>query len=136
MNIGKFLWGIVILIIGFIFLMVNFGLANYSIFSELWKLWPIILVVIGLTVLGRASSRPLEIIFDIVAVLLVLGAFLWFVLTMIKGETPFKTNSSTSNSTFSSETTTKEISETLNPSAQEGEINLKTGASTINLERY
>lgn len=131
MNVGKFLWGIVILIIGFIFLMVNFGLANYSVFNELWKLWPIILVVIGLGVLGKSLIKPFEIVFNVISILLVLGAFAWIVFTIIQAENSQGTISK--QDLRESTPATKEIREDLNPKAEKALVSIKTGAADFDI---
>lgn len=47
---SRTLWGVVIIIIGILFILENFGL--YS-FIDLGRLWPIILIIIGLAIISR-----------------------------------------------------------------------------------
>jgi uncharacterized membrane protein len=41
---SNFVWGIVLVILGLIFLLENFGL---DIFEHVWKLWPLVLIIWG-----------------------------------------------------------------------------------------
>jgi len=41
---SNFVWGIVLVILGLIFLLENFG---FDIFEHVWKLWPVVLIIWG-----------------------------------------------------------------------------------------
>jgi len=41
---SNFIWGIVLVILGLIFLLENFG---FDIFEHVWKLWPLVLIIWG-----------------------------------------------------------------------------------------
>lgn len=54
--------GIVLVILGFIFLLENFGL---DVFKHVWKFWPVILIIWGWTKIrnalrSRASVEPIR----------------------------------------------------------------------------
>lgn len=46
-------WGIILLCFGIIMLLVNTGLMEWSVFRSFWVLWPLLLVVAGVSVLAR-----------------------------------------------------------------------------------
>ena len=47
---SKAFWGVIIIILGVLFLLDNYGVYN---FINLARLWPVILIVIGLSILSR-----------------------------------------------------------------------------------
>jgi hypothetical protein len=66
-RMGPVFWPILLIAVGVIFLLSNLGLLPFDA-SQLWRLWPLILVVIGLDVLlqvswrrGRPGGEPLSI---------------------------------------------------------------------------
>ena len=46
-------WGIILLFFGLILLLVNLDIIDWSVFSSFWVLWPLLLVVAGVSVLAR-----------------------------------------------------------------------------------
>jgi len=48
--------GLIILLIGLILLANNFGFLSWRVWGELWRLWPLILIAIGLDLLFRGTS--------------------------------------------------------------------------------
>jgi len=66
-RMGPVFWPILLIAVGVIFLLSNLGMLPFDA-GQLWRLWPLILVVIGLDVLleafwrrGRPGSEPLSI---------------------------------------------------------------------------
>lgn len=47
------IWGLVLLVIGAIFLFNNFGLLPWGVWSSVWRLWPLILIVIAISILRK-----------------------------------------------------------------------------------
>ena len=45
---GKFIWGLLIILIGVVFLGINLGWWQNNIWSVIWIFWPVILILIGL----------------------------------------------------------------------------------------
>lgn len=46
-------WGVLLIVIGIYFLLQNFNLIPWRIWNELWKLWPIALILLGLRAVTR-----------------------------------------------------------------------------------
>lgn len=46
-------WGVLLIVIGIYFLLQNFNLIPWHIWNELWKLWPIALILLGLRAVTR-----------------------------------------------------------------------------------
>lgn len=53
MEQGRLIGGGIVLLLGVAFLLMNFGLLP----SDVWKLWPIILIVIGASILLRSEKK-------------------------------------------------------------------------------
>ncbi len=52
----SFLWPIVLILVGGIFLLSNLGMVDEDIWDNIWQLWPLILIVIGLDSLFRRNE--------------------------------------------------------------------------------
>lgn len=52
---GNLIWGIILIAIGFIFL-----LSNWDIIPDIWESWPIILIVIGVALILVAKRKEEE----------------------------------------------------------------------------
>lgn len=50
MKTGRIIWGIVLIYIGIVFLLQNFGIIYFS-WWRLWKLWPVLLIMFGINIL-------------------------------------------------------------------------------------
>ena len=46
-------WGIILLFFGLVLLLVNLDIISWSVFRSFWMLWPLLLVVAGVSVLAR-----------------------------------------------------------------------------------
>jgi len=71
MNLGKFLWGLVVLAFGVIFLLINFGYLEWNILVDLWRFWPLILVIAGLSIMSRGLPNVVNIFLGVLLILLV-----------------------------------------------------------------
>ena len=49
---GGILGGLFLVFIGIIFLLNNLGLVPSSVWNELWKFWPVLVILIGIRILG------------------------------------------------------------------------------------
>ncbi|MFQ6071175.1 MAG: toast rack family protein [Methanosarcinales archaeon] len=55
-KIGNLIGALILIGIGLIFLLNNFGYLSWDIWNYLWKLWPLILIAIGLSLLFKNSK--------------------------------------------------------------------------------
>jgi len=50
-KVGGLVWGLVLLAIGFLFLLNNLGYVDYDLWDLIFTFWPLILIVIGVIIL-------------------------------------------------------------------------------------
>jgi hypothetical protein len=51
---SQFFTGLIVLFVGIVVLLGNFGLLPSNVISQLWKLWPVILIIYGINMIkGR-----------------------------------------------------------------------------------
>lgn len=65
------LFGLALVTIGILFLLHNFKVISWDIWSELWKFWPVVLVIIGINFLWGQSRTALV---SIISVVLLIGS--------------------------------------------------------------
>ena len=86
---GGFVWPIILITLGVIFLLNNLGTLSWTVWDVLWRFWPVLLIAAGLDVLfGRRSIIGSLIAFALIALLI--GGVVWFAVTqapMFAGET-------------------------------------------------
>ncbi len=70
MRVNHLFRGALLVIIGILLLLVNFGYIHPSIWWELLRLWPVLLIALGLKMIGSKDS----VLLSVLAILLVLGA--------------------------------------------------------------
>ncbi len=73
-------WGVISLGLGTIFLLANFGYLEWSSLSLLLKLWPLLLVALGLDLIFQGRSAATTIIGVLLAVLIVVSVA-WFAMS-------------------------------------------------------
>ena len=124
MNLSKFLTGVVILGIGLLLLLLNFGYIDSGALLNLWKYWPVIIIVIGCSILFKAMPKPLEIFFNLVlSLVLIFGLFFVIREAIISKESK----------TFSQKAIDRQLAEPFNEEAQRAQIDINTGAATVNI---
>ncbi len=123
MNFGKYLWGLILILIGVAFLLVNFGAISWSTLEQLWRLWPVLLVALGLSIMSQNCGKIVRGIINLIIVIFILGLFAIFV---YPGTREYLTTRS-----VSSENTN--ISEPLGADTDSADITLNTGAAKINI---
>ncbi|MCL5942243.1 MAG: DUF5668 domain-containing protein [Actinobacteria bacterium] len=57
MTASRVLWGLVLILVGGAFLAANLNLLSWDFVLSLWRLWPLILVLLGLGVLFRGRNQ-------------------------------------------------------------------------------
>lgn len=73
-------WGLILVIVGFVFLLINTGLVSPSIWQYTLQYWPILLVIAGLqTMMGEGKIGRL-----ITGVVTIMSLVLIFLIAMVK----------------------------------------------------
>jgi hypothetical protein len=68
---GSVVWPLVLITLGVVFLLNNLGVIEWEIWGTLWRMWPVLLVAIGIDLLvGRRSG-----FWSVVSVVLILAVF-------------------------------------------------------------
>lgn len=76
MKADRIMWGIVLLFIGGVLLLENFGMIDFY-WSSVWRFWPIFLIIAGINILFSKSKSQLAGIVSI-AILVITLLFLFF----------------------------------------------------------
>ncbi len=66
-------WGALLVLIGGLFLLSNFGVLPWGIWNTLWRAWPLLLVLFGASILLRPMGRMGALITGLLALVLVGG---------------------------------------------------------------
>jgi len=128
MNLGKFIWGLIVVLIGLGFLLVNFNIVEASIFANVWRLWPIILVIIGLSILSNALSKWASIIINILLILAVIGSFLLLIFR------PQVIDDRVGKNIGNENASNQDLITEIDPDAKSAEVNIITGAAELKLD--
>jgi hypothetical protein len=74
---GGFVWPLILITLGVIFLLSNLGMLSWNVWDLIWRLWPVLLIAIGLDILfGRRSAVGTLIVLLLVIVLV--GGLVWY----------------------------------------------------------
>lgn len=76
MKLDRVIWGILLLFIGGVLLLDNFGIINFY-WRNVWDFWPVFLIIIGVNILFNRNNSQLGNILSI-GILLVTLTFLFF----------------------------------------------------------
>lgn len=79
---GGFVWPLILISAGVIFLLNNMGLLSWNVWDGLWRMWPVLLIAIGLDILfGRRSG--IGSLIALVLIVAVIGGAVWFAATQV-----------------------------------------------------
>jgi hypothetical protein len=79
---GGFVWPLILISAGVIFLLNNMNLLSWSVWDSLWRMWPVLLIAIGLDILfGRRSAIGAFI--ALVLIVALIGGAVWFAVTQV-----------------------------------------------------
>ncbi|PST84481.1 hypothetical protein C7T94_07200 [Pedobacter yulinensis] len=81
MKTDKLIWGILLLFIGSVLLLENFGAIEFY-WRNVWRFWPVFLIIAGLNVLFNRGNSKAGGIISLVVVVIVLG------FVFVKGQEP------------------------------------------------
>jgi hypothetical protein len=77
-----FVGPLILITLGVIFLLSNLGLLNWNVWDLIWRLWPVLLIAIGLDLLfGRRSA--LGALISLVLVIALIGGAVWYAATQL-----------------------------------------------------
>jgi len=77
---GGFVWPLILITLGVIFLLSNLGVLNWNVWDLVWRLWPVLIIAIGLDILfGRRSAVGALIVLLLVIVLV--AGLVWYMVT-------------------------------------------------------
>lgn len=107
-NLGRVFFGIILVLIGLYFLAKNFGWISFEI--NIWQLWPLIIILIGLSMMSIRSW-----VGGLIAGLVILGVFLVIFYGFTGPQKP----------------TMEDVSFKVSDEAQLAEVNLQTGAGNL-----
>jgi len=124
MNLGRYIWGIFVVFVGIVFLLTNFGYISPSVWSEIWRFWPVALVIIGLSIISKALPSVIRIIVNILIILIVIAS--------LTGIVVYRGNLS-SNNTISGTIQTKELDEELLGTTKNVSYEVQIGAGNLNI---
>jgi LiaI-LiaF-like transmembrane region len=75
---GGFVWPLILITLGVMFLLSNLGMLNWNVWDAIWRLWPVLLIAIGLDILfGRRSA--IGALISLALVVALIGGAIWFV---------------------------------------------------------
>ncbi|MFA5070581.1 MAG: DUF5668 domain-containing protein [Patescibacteria group bacterium] len=115
-DMGRFFWALILLFAGIAFLGNNFGWFSVNM-ENIWRFWPVILIVIALSMLTRRGIMGT--IFGGIVVILIVGGIVFS--TIFWPDT-------------NREVKTYEFSETLVPEITSGEVTLDAGAGNLTIK--
>jgi hypothetical protein len=72
MKLDRIMWGIVLLFIGAVLLLENFGLIDFY-WRSVWRFWPIFLIIAGINILFSRSKSQLAGVISIAILVITLG---------------------------------------------------------------
>lgn len=73
--IRSFFWPTLLIIVGLIFLLNNYGVVRWNIWGDLWRIWPIILILLGLQILfgrNKVGNRIVSLLGIVILLILLL----------------------------------------------------------------
>jgi hypothetical protein len=123
MNFSKVFWGLLIIFVGVCLLMVNFDLMSPESFEQIWRLWPIILIALGLSIMARGSSKVVSGFLATLSFVILIGFFVAFLHPATR---PLFTKEI-------AETQKTIIAEPLNEDATSAKIEISTGAANLDV---
>lgn len=118
-NTSRLFWGLLLVLIGVLFILSNFGIATVN-WSHLWRLWPLIIIMAGLSMLSLRGW-----LWRVVSFIAIISAMALIVWVAIFQSLPIQ--KSDSNNLFKTD-----ISK-MSDDVTEADIDIKAGAGNINI---
>ncbi len=119
MNPNRLFWGVLIIALGILWLLGNLGMLPNDFWQDIWRLWPIIIVFWGISILfGNKQSAGVWLSVAIILIILA-GVSIFGILY---------------HQNYESDTISTIVSEDLKLDAESGEIKFDIGAVSLNLK--
>lgn len=116
-NISRLFWGLLLVLIGVLIILNNFGVVNVN-WDNLWRLWPMIIIIAGLSMLSLKGW-----LWRVVTTLAIIGSMAVIVWAAVFQQ----------NTTLGSVDVQKFVIQKISSGVQRSEISLKAGAGAINI---
>ncbi len=131
MKIRQLFWGLFFVTIGVLILLSNLGLLNTNL-HYFWKLWPIILIFLGLSHFTTNSILK-GILASISAIVIAVSIFAFFnsIFGFFNNDFVFNDDNGTS---YTSSFDSSHFTESFDPSITKAELNLELGAGTFSIQ--
>ncbi len=120
---SRVFWGFLLVLVGGLFLLSNFGVLPWGIWDSLWRTWPVVLILWGASVLLRPLGRKGALITGILALVAVVAVVGIAYANYRPGSTgqPYQTGATT-------------LSQPLESGVQSVRLQMDFGAGTIDLD--
>lgn len=118
-NISRLFWGLLLVLVGVLFILSNFGIATVN-WGHLWRLWPLLIIMAGLSMLSMRGW-----LWRVVSFIAIVSAIALIVWVAIFQSLPIQ--KSDSNNLFKTD-----ISK-MSDDVTEADIDIKAGAGNINI---
>ncbi len=127
MRIGKLIWGLIVISIGLIFLLINYGVLSPTIWASIWKLWPLLLIVGGLSIISKSVNVVGQIIINVIVIITLIAALVWVIV-------PNKYSYQGATNSFNKAISSQYIDETPSDQSKSLALTIKTGAAKLNID--
>ncbi len=77
MNGGRVFWGLLLILVGIIFTLSNFGILSHNFIFSLFKFWPLLVIIWGLSIITGKTKGSFWLVIILIMVLLVGGGMSW-----------------------------------------------------------
>ncbi|MEW6723547.1 MAG: DUF5668 domain-containing protein [Bacillota bacterium] len=77
MNTARFINGLLIIGIGFLLLLNTLGIISWTAWNQIWRLWPVLLILVGISILFRGRLCALGGLVGLVVVAAVIFGVFW-----------------------------------------------------------
>ncbi|TKB98743.1 LiaI-LiaF-like domain-containing protein [Pedobacter cryophilus] len=137
MKTDKIFWGILLVFIGGIFLLENFGVIDFS-WHYAWRFWPVILILIGVNILFSRSNSKVGLLATTLITIMALGVITYMGLQKRENTSRWNWSYSDDNDEFDNDSLNNtEISSTYiedyDPKFKTAKLNIRGGASAFEL---
>lgn len=77
MNNGKIIWGLLLIILGILLGLSSFGLIDWAFLLYMLRFWPVLLIIIGISILAGKSPLSFWLVLLVIVATLITSFYLW-----------------------------------------------------------